>query len=555
MAKDEILVLVLFLTYLYASGLALLNIVAEAPCTSFFAPVGINRLLANRDPHEEIEEPEDSDNPATAKADGKLVVKEEVAEGHVSLHALNLSRAGLEGKHPVLSWLSFFNFIFGCHNLVSLQSYWVGRWADAYSLPGDVDVIYATYVFGILRAAKKIYALLTDSILGTTLRWLDQKPVSRVITRFTKDIRATAGQLAGESRWFMSVTAQLISQLVAIALIAPAVVFPGIAVFCVGAWFGNIDTKVQLPVKREMSNKKAPVLGHFGAAMASLTSIRAYSVEAAFRKESYKRIKNYTRSDKMYYGFKRWISTRSDALAALFPSGLGVYMVYRPGAAVIGASNVEFSLAMAAAFSNMILVAVNCVSKDSPRVTPRKVPKPSTTYRSPPLGIVGRTGSGKSSLALSLLRCIYSERDVYHDGVNTADLNLDVLRTNVTIIPQVPELLSGTLRENLDPFSEHLNSALRASGLFSLQSETGDVRAALRLTRRSGAGGGNLSVGQRQTLALARALTAFDVGRIVEYDSPKVLLKKDGGFLKSLVDEVEDKDALYAMAGEVVDAI
>ena len=124
------------------------------------------------------------------------------------------------------------------------------------------------------------------------------------------------------------------------------------------------------------------------------------------------------------------------------------------------------------------------------------------------VGIVGRTGSGKSSLTLSLLRCIYTEGDVFYDGVNTSNLNLDVLRTNVTIIPQVPELLSGTLRENLDPFSEHddavLNSALRASGLFSLQSEM--TEGQITLDTPIASGGTNLSVGQRQILALARAI-------------------------------------------------
>lgn len=71
-----------------------------------------------------------------------------------------------------------------------------------------------------------------------------------------------------------------------------------------------------------------------------------------------------------------------------------------------------------------------------------------------------------------------------------------------------PELLSGTLRENLDPFDEHddavLNDALRAAGLFSLQSETDESR--ITLDSPISSGGGNLSVGQRQILALARAI-------------------------------------------------
>lgn len=139
---------------------------------------------------------------------------------------------------------------------------------------------------------------------------------------------------------------------------------------------------------------------------------------------------------------------------------------------------------------------------------------------------VGRTGSGKSSLTLSLLRLIPTEGKVYYDGIATDFVNLDALRSHITIIPQVvclvslsnpvylahtsvqPELLSGTLRQNLDPFTFYddvvLNDALRAAGLFSLQSETDEGR--ITLDSQISSGGSNLSVGQRQILALARAI-------------------------------------------------
>jgi ABC-type multidrug transport system fused ATPase/permease subunit len=131
-------------------------------------------------------------------------------------------------------------------------------------------------------------------------------------------------------------------------------------------------------------------------------------------------------------------------------------------------------------------------------------------------------------LTLSLLRCIFTEGDVYYDGKLTSTINLDALRSSITIIPQTvralnfflhtrrsdslivskPELLSGTLRENIDPFSQFddatLNGALRASGLFSLQSDDDEGR--LTLDSSIASGGGNLSVGQRQILALARAI-------------------------------------------------
>ena len=132
----------------------------------------------------------------------------------------------------------------------------------------------------------------------------------------------------------------------------------------------------------------------------------------------------------------------------------------------------------------------------------------------------------QSSLALSLLRCIITEGNVYYDGLNTHSVNLDTLRSSITIIPQMagffdtlfyyvlfitltqPELLSGTLRQNLDPFEQYddatLNDALRAAGLYSLESEVEEGR--INLDTSISGGGSNLSVGQRQILALARAI-------------------------------------------------
>jgi ABC-type multidrug transport system fused ATPase/permease subunit len=121
---------------------------------------------------------------------------------------------------------------------------------------------------------------------------------------------------------------------------------------------------------------------------------------------------------------------------------------------------------------------------------------------------VGRTGSGKSSLTLSLLRCIPTEGSVYYDGLPTSSLNLEALRGNITIIPQVPELMSGTLRHNLDMFGQHddsvLHEALRSAGLYSLQTDADDNK--LTLDSPISSSGSNLSVGQRQIIALARAL-------------------------------------------------
>ena len=128
------------------------------------------------------------------------------------------------------------------------------------------------------------------------------------------------------------------------------------------------------------------------------------------------------------------------------------------------------------------------------------------------VGIVGRTGSGKSSLFSALLRLYEPEREgakeggwaalpsrVRIDGVDTGSVPLSRLRSAIAVIAQDPVLFSGTVRTNLDPFRVHTDAEI-TSALDRAQ------LTGLPLTTPVSEGGGNLSVGQRQLLALARAL-------------------------------------------------
>ncbi|VDK69917.1 unnamed protein product, partial [Anisakis simplex] len=122
------------------------------------------------------------------------------------------------------------------------------------------------------------------------------------------------------------------------------------------------------------------------------------------------------------------------------------------------------------------------------------------------VGIVGRTGAGKSSLALALFRMVEAvEGEILIDGTNIAELGLHDLRSNLTIIPQDPVLFSGTLRFNLDPFGlydDHdIWSALELAHLKSFAAGLADG-----LNHIISEGGENISVGQRQLVCLARAL-------------------------------------------------
>ncbi|KAH9939278.1 uncharacterized protein BXZ73DRAFT_99482 [Epithele typhae] len=606
----------------------------------------------------------------TTKSDGKLIVAEEIAEGHVSWSAVRLYLSSMGGRHAVLFWFTTLIMLALVETAQVLQTYWLGYWAAQYEEhdPSEVSVAYylgvynlllavaiisivvsyTVYMFGVLRASRVLHKELVQSIFRATLRWLDKTPMSRILTRSTQDISAIDGTFPSELISVLEITSSMLAKFIAVIYFSPIFTIPGIVVSALGGWCGQLYIKAQLSIKREMSNARAPVLGNFGSAISGLTSIRAYGAEEQFRLELHRRVNKYVRTARAFYNLNRWVSIRIDALGAAFAAGLAAYLVY---GRTTHAGNIGFSLNMAVGFSSMILwwirvlnefeVSGNSVERIQQYLAIEHEPEP-TVDGVPPaywpasgslrveklsarysadgprvlheisfevksgerVGIVGRTGSGKSSLTLALLRLILTEGKVYYDGIATDTVNLDALRSNVTIIPQVPELLSGTLRQNLDPFSQYddsvLNDALRAAGLFSLQNETDEGR--ITLDSAVSSGGSNLSVGQRQILALARAIIrqskllildeatsaidyetdeviqkslreelgadvtlltiahrlqtimdadkilVLDAGHIVEFGAPAELLKNEQGKLRALVDESGDKEKLYEMA-------
>ncbi|KAJ6555073.1 hypothetical protein DFH09DRAFT_1318263 [Mycena vulgaris] len=610
--------------------------------------------------------------PADGKpTDGKLIMAEEIEVGHVSAAAVKMYLLAVAGRYPFLFFAFFFGGMLFQQVFIAGRTWMLGYWANQYDyMPAEeVNVIYylsifvgivfmstaalavvfAALVFGQLRASKVIHKNLMSSILSASLRWLDVTPTSRIIARVTNDVRVVDDSLANLC-WRL--TTNVIAMMVkfgAVVIYTPIFFLPGIFVGAVGAWIGQIYIAGQLPVKRLMANSRAPVLAHFGAAIAGIVSVRAFGAESKFSTESLVRIDRYTRAARSFYNLNRWISVRVEVLSAFFSAGLATYLVYiKP----TSAGDSGFLINMAVTFTNTLLWIVRILNEFEVQGNSLERiqgyiniehEKSATETGKPPaywpasgelrvnhlsakysqdgpeilhdisfhiksgerVGIVGRTGSGKSSLTLSILRCIPTEGSVVYDGVETSELNLDALRSSITIIPQVPELLSGSLRANLDPFGQYddaeLNYALRAAGLFALQSEMDEGRVTLDSSISTG--GSNFSVGQRQIFALARAIVrkskilildeatsaidyktdsiiqnslrqelrgdvslitvahrlqtimdadkimVLDAGHIVEFDNPKVLLKIKNGKLRALVDESGDRDALYTMAG------
>ncbi|RMJ28964.1 ATP-dependent bile acid permease [Aspergillus sp. HF37] len=421
------------------------------------------------------------------------------------------------------------------------------------------------YQYGGWTAARKMHSKLVAAVMSAPVSWFDENPIGRVINRFGNDTRSMDTLLIDWLRMSIENGLRFLLRIASIASIMPIFALPAAIICTIGFAVGEMYTRAQISIKRLVSVNYSPVFSHFTDTLAGMPVIRARDgMDEVFQNLLAERLAVHSQSAEALYNSNRWVSVRSDFCASSVAAAAGCVAYFKSGAPGL----VGFSLTNAIGLSQTILTLVRTMNElevelnsfqrmreyaeiepeetenkrkpsdgipaswptsgrvEFSNVTARYNPHGSDVLRNVSfavrpgerIGIVGRTGSGKSTLGLSLLRFVdVVGGQVSIDGMDISRIPLNRLRTSVTLIPQEPVLFSGDVQSNLDPFGETSDTELRSalSACTSIQipgNQNGDTNTpgmngrSLTPDTPVATNGENFSQGQRQVLSLARAI-------------------------------------------------
>jgi ABC-type multidrug transport system fused ATPase/permease subunit len=503
---------------------------------------------------------------------GQLVVTEEINKGHVALSVYwgYAKRCG----NPYL-FIAILSLFFVSAGEAVVNNWWLSFWSEheqQYTLGFFLGIYFAlaaghaiisffrTYWFLLLTlvAARYLHAELLDSVLRAPMAFYDVTPVGRILVRFSRDIMQIDFQLPQQYISFLQQIASIIAAYVFIAVIFPIFVAAMVPITVLYFVLQQIYNPANIQFRRLDSISKGPIYSHFSETLNGLTTIRAY------RRQAYMQAVNRFRIDinqRAYYHQvtgNRWLALRLEVLGALLVFITGIFGVTSKNTTYVGltglaltyALQVTSALSLAVRSITEVEQLMNSVERnfyytDSiphenldgeepppswPQVGEIVFEDVSLRYRPQlPLvlqdvtfrvaggervGILGRTGSGKSSIIVALFRLVEIPVNettgkpmgrILIDGLDISKLRVRSLRSRLTIIPQDPVLFSGSIRLNLDPFGLYTDaelwSALRYAHLDdAVHAMPGGLEAQVAEY------GENLSAGQRQLICLARAL-------------------------------------------------
>jgi ATP-binding cassette, subfamily C (CFTR/MRP), member 1 len=396
-------------------------------------------------------------------------------------------------------------------------------------------------------AARKLHMRMFDSIVRSPMGFFTATPVGRIQNRFAKDVTEMDRNLMPIFAMTLSVFCGLMGTLVVLAGSAMYTVIAFIPLafaFYRSQAFYRASSR---EIKRMDSISRSPIYAHFKQVQDGIGTVLAYAKGAEVTLTNSSLIDNHIRFNLAQMSCNRWLGIRLEFYGGAIVLLTGIVVVISrdwisaglAGLALSTALQVTGGLGGIVRLSAMLENSLNSIERISvysnldsePQiegvVPPLSWPsRGAVTYTNvvafyrpgidvtpvldrvsftisggEKIGVIGRTGAGKTSLVMTLFRILETSKGtITIDGIDIAQIGLKRLRKALGIIPQDPLVFQGTLRSNIDPFGSYtddqVRSALRAAHLLGMD----DLDVCITH------GGGNLSAGQRQQVCLARVL-------------------------------------------------
>jgi ATP-binding cassette, subfamily C (CFTR/MRP), member 1 len=455
-------------------------------------------------------------------------------------------------------------------------SYWTsnrfgfstGIYIGVYAALGIIQALLM-YTFSTLlstggtNASKAMLQRAMTRVLRAPMSFFDTTPLGRITNRFSKDIDSMDNNLTDAFRMYLITLAMIISVFALIIAFFPyfaIALVPLLFIFLFSASYYRASAR---EMKRHEAVLRSSVFARFSEAISGTASIRAYGLQDYFSGRIRDSIDQMDSAYFLTFSNQRWLAVRLDGIGNLLVFTTGILVVtsrFNVSPSIAGlvlsyilaiVQIIQFTVRQLAEVENNMNATerlhyygthldeeapayLKKVADSWPQSGEITFEDVQMRYRAglplvlqgldftvrggERIGIVGRTGAGKSSIMSALFRLTeLSGGSIKIDDIDIATVGLQDLRSRLAIIPQDPTLFRGTIRSNLDPFNEHsdleLWSALRKADLIGEVQEAtqgldahGKNTGRIHLDSTVEEEGLNFSLGQRQLMALARAL-------------------------------------------------
>ncbi|XP_052827296.1 ATP-binding cassette sub-family C member 4 isoform X1 [Octopus bimaculoides] len=429
------------------------------------------------------------------------------------------------------------------------------------------------FYWSCIQSSVTLHNSMYDSLMRAKIAFFDENPVGRVLNRFSKDIGLIDDILPSSIVDFLQCFFLTLSVIFVTGSTNPYIFIAAFIILVLFVFVRQYYIQTSRSLKRLETVARSPVFSHISSSIEGLNTIRAFKSQQQFLTDFDDFQDIHTEAWFLFIATTRWLSVRLDLLCSLFIFAVifaSIPLSGRLDAGTVGLS-VSYSFVLTGMFQWFIrqtvdvennIVAVERVIEYSK--LPTEASLDSEPSQKPPddwpqrgaisarnlslkysenadfvlkhldfmiasqekIGIVGRTGAGKSSLINVLFRLVEPEGEITIDDIHICNIGLRDLRCKLSIIPQDPVLFKGTLKQNLDPFNEYDDHDLWKS-LEDVQLKSMVDDSAEGLNFEVCEGGSNLSVGQRQLVCLARAVLRENKILIIDEATANVDLRTD----------------------------